>query len=74
MPFVTTPERYGRKEGLAQGRADGVEVALKLKFGAAALRLMPEIRQIGDEEKLETILHAIETVASPDDLRRLWAN
>ena len=77
MPFITTPERYGRKEGLreglSRGRADGIEVALRLKFGESALSLMPEIRQISDEEKLETILHSIETAATPEDLRRLWA-
>jgi hypothetical protein len=77
MPFVTTPERMGRKEGLreglSQGVSEGIEVALRLKFGEPALSLLPEIRQIGDEEKLETILHAIETAASPDDLRQIWA-
>ena len=69
MPFITTPERYGR----AEGRSEGIEVALRLKFGASALRLMPEIRAIEDLDKLETILHAIETAASPEDLRRIWA-
>ena len=64
MPYITTPERYGREEGLAKA-ADGIEVALKLKFGPSALWLMPEIRQIKDKEKLETILHAVETAASP---------
>ncbi len=70
MPFITTPERYGRYEGLSEG----IEVALRLKFGASATRLMPEIRAIEDKDKLETVLHAIETVASPDDLRRIWAD
>ena len=73
MPYITTPERMGRKGGLRDGRSDGIEVALKIKFGASALSLMPEIRAIDDEDKLGTILDAVETAASPDELRRIWA-
>ncbi len=84
MPFITTPERIGREEGLAQGRTEGriegrtegmikgIEVALELKFGEAGLRLMPEIRAIADEAKLEAVLHAIRTAAGPEDLRSVW--
>ena len=35
---------------------------------------MPEIRLIHDEEQLAKILHAAETVASPEELRNLWAS
>ena len=38
MPFITTPERIGQKEGLREGLSQGIEVALRLKFGASALR------------------------------------
>ncbi len=80
MPFITTPERIGREEGRAEGRAEGlskglingIEVALELKFGEVGLRLLPEIRAIADEAKLEAILGAIRTAASPEDLRRVW--
>jgi hypothetical protein len=34
---------------------------------------MPEIRLINDAEQLEKILHAAKVVASPEDLRKLWA-
>ncbi len=37
-------------------------------------QLMPEIRQIFDHEQLMKILRAAATVASPDELRKLWAN
>jgi hypothetical protein len=36
---------------------------------------MSEIRQnVQDHEQLEKILDTAETVASPDELRKLWAN
>jgi hypothetical protein len=76
MPFMSTPERIGREEGreegLTKGRLEGLEVALELKFGEAGLALMPEIRNIADEKKLEAILRAVRSAASPDDLRRMW--
>jgi hypothetical protein len=68
MPFITTPERIGLQRGLRLG----IAAALKIKFGANGLALMPEINVMRDLEKLQTILDAIETAASPDDLRRLW--
>ncbi len=81
MPFMTTPERIGREQGLAEGlnkgriegRAEGIELALQLKFGDAGLRLMPEIRAITDAAKLKEILLAIPAAATPEDLRRAWA-
>ncbi len=84
MPFVTTIERYaraealeeglkkGREEGVGQGTLRGIEVALRLKFGASALSLMPEIRAIDDSARLEKVLDTIETAATPEDLRRIW--
>jgi len=72
MPFITTPERYGRLEGRAEGRLEGIEAILELRFQDAGLQLMPEIRLISDPEKLEKILHAAKTVAGPEELRKLW--
>ena len=40
-----------------------------MKFGAEGLELMPELREIQDHELLRKVLGAIETAASPDDLR-----
>lgn len=40
MPFVTTPERVGRRAGIRRG----IEVVLRLRFGEDGLKLMPEIR------------------------------
>lgn len=72
MPFITTPERYGLQRGLSQGRIEGIEALLRFRFGESGLRLMPEIRQIEEKDKLEAILRAAETVADPDELRRIW--
>ena len=70
MTFISTPERFGLQRGLSQG----IEGMLRLKFGEPGLRLMPEIREIKESEKLEAILNSIETAASPEDLRRIWAD
>ena len=76
MPFMTTPERIGREEGLTEGLTrgltEGIEVALEWKFGEAGLRLMPEIRNIEDQQVLKALLRAVRTAASPEDLRRVW--
>jgi hypothetical protein len=69
MPFMTRPERLGLQKGLLRG----IELCLKIKFGAAGLELLPEIRQLGDVSKLEAVLPAIETAASPEEVRRVWA-
>jgi hypothetical protein len=68
MPFMTTPERIGRIDSLLEG----IEVALEIKFGAEGLRLLAEIRGIEDVPALQTVLQAIKTAATPDDLRRVW--
>jgi hypothetical protein len=69
MPFITTPERVGMIRGLRKG----IEAVLRIRFGEEGLKLMPEIHQVYEEEKLEAILKALETAASPDEVRRLWA-
>jgi hypothetical protein len=59
--------------GYCQGLHESIEAILRLRFGEEGLILMPEIRQIYDEKKLEAILKALETAASPDEVRRLWS-
>jgi hypothetical protein len=68
MPFITIVERIGMEKCLLKG----IEVGLKLKFGAEGLELMPELRQIRDHVLLGKVLARIKTAASPDDLRRIW--
>jgi hypothetical protein len=69
MPYVTSIERSARREALREG----IAVGLKIKFGAEGPKLMPEIEEIHEEEKLREILNVLETAISPDDVRRLWA-
>jgi hypothetical protein len=69
MPFITTPERVGHCRGLREG----IESLLRVRFGEEGLRLMPEIREVYEEEKLAAILKALETANTPDEVRRLWA-
>src|SRR5262249_37537065 len=68
MPYITSVQRLGRMEG----RLEGIELGLKLRFGEAGLALLPEIRQLEDDEKLAAVLAAIETAATPKELRRVW--
>src|SRR5215469_8816132 len=69
MPFITTPEWYYLCKGLRRG----IESLLRVRFGDEGLRLMPEIQEIHEEEKLEAILKALESAASLDEVRRLWS-
>jgi len=69
MPFITTPERVG----LCNGMRRGIASLLKVRFGEEALNLMPQIREIHEEEKLEAILQALETGASLEEVRKLWS-
>ena len=82
MPFITTPERYGRIEGLTQGlnqgltqaRLEDIEAIVRHRFPDASSQLLSEIRQIQDHEQLKKVLLAAATVADPDELRKVWMN
>jgi hypothetical protein len=69
MPFITTPERVGIRKGMRMG----IESLLKVRFGEEGLKLMPEIHEVHEQELLEAILKALETAASPEEVRRLWS-
>jgi len=69
MPFVTTPERVGRRDGIRMG----IEALLQVRFGEEGVKLMPEIQEIHEEEKLVAILQALQKASSPEEIRRLWS-
>ncbi len=74
MPFIDTLEEIRLERGRADAFTKGIEKLLTLRYPDAAAGLMSEIRQIHDHQQLERILDAAATVASPDELRKLWAN
>jgi hypothetical protein len=69
MPYVTSIERLARREG----QREGIETALRMRFGEEGLKLMPEIQEVHEEETLRAILKALETAANLDEVRRLWS-
>ena len=52
---------------------EGIESLLEVKFGAAGLALMPEIRQLHNTATLEEILKAAKTATEPAEVRRIWS-
>jgi hypothetical protein len=82
MPFITTPERIGREDGLKEGMEKGmekgllkgIEALLQLKFGSAGQPLMSEIRTLRAPAVLEAVLEAIKTATVPEDVRRVWSS
>ncbi len=69
MPFVSTPERVGRRAGMRLG----IEALLKVRFGEEGLKLMPEIENVHYDDQLKAILEALGTAKTPDEVRRIWA-
>jgi hypothetical protein len=64
------PEGY--EQGLRITLPGCIELLIELKFGAAGLALMPEIRQIQSLDILKTILDQIKTADSAEVLRRIY--
>lgn len=73
MPYITSTERIWRGEGQREGLRQGIESLLRVRFSDEGQKLMPEIREIQEAEKLEAILKALETATSLDGVRRLWS-
>ena len=77
MTFITTAERVGMEKGLEKGREEGllagIELALELRFAAAGLALMPEVRQVQDADLLGRVLASIKQADTPEAVRQVWA-
>lgn len=67
MPYITSVERSGIRQGLLEG----IELGLKLKFGSSGNSLLPEIADIRDVEQLRAILTGLETADTLDELRQI---
>lgn len=76
MPYITSVERRGIKQGIEQGKRQALikslEVCLKLKFGSEGQTILPEIAQIQNVEILSAILASIKTVNSIEELRQIY--
>jgi hypothetical protein len=70
MPHRTSIEQLD----LCDGLCEGIKSLLKVRFGEEGLKLMPEIDEIFDDELLRSILIALETAYSLDEVRRLWSS
>ena len=65
-------QQQGQQQGLKQGLLSGIALGLELKFGAAGLELMPEIRVLSDVERLMAIQEGIKTVNSLEELQEIY--
>jgi hypothetical protein len=80
MEYITSVERIGVRKGMQQGLEQGkregllraIRLGLDLKFGAAGLPLLSEINKLDDIVLLESIIDAIRTANSPDELRSVY--
>jgi hypothetical protein len=67
MPFLTTPERYGRLAGLLLA----IENLLRIRFGDEGLALRPQLNEVYDMDKLLGIHELIATGGTLDQVRRV---
>lgn len=67
MPYITSVERIGIRQGLLEG----IELGLELKFGSVGLGVLPEISRIQDVEQLRAILSGLKTVDTLSELRQI---
>ncbi len=68
MPYVTSLERIGIEKGMSQGMSNLIELLLNLKFGEESLTLIPQIKEIDNQEKLKEIFTKIELSQSLDEV------
>jgi hypothetical protein len=54
------------------GLLDGIEIALRLRFGAASQGLMPEIRNLTDLGVIRAVLAGIEPARAIEDVRATY--
>jgi hypothetical protein len=77
MPFISPTEQSwlekgvikGRQEGRLEGIRQGIELALKSRFGQPGLELMPQVQAVTDPATLENVLALSWTTPDLDALR-----
>ena len=68
MPYITSVERSGIRQGLLKG----ISLGLELKFGTEGLSLLSEISRILDVDLLEAILEGLKTTNTLEEVRQLY--
>ena len=75
MPYVTSIERLARKEGKVEGLREGlleaINLGLELRFGKEALRVVPQVREIADLDRLRGLTTALTRVATVAEFESL---
>ena len=66
MPYITSI-----KARPSPGFTLGIKSLLKVRFGDDGVKLMSQIENIHEEQRLEEILTTLETAAGLDEVRRL---
>jgi len=75
MPYLSSMERLAKEEGeavgLRKGLLQGIAAALRCKFGAAGVKLLPRIRALKSTDKLQALTEAIPNATSVEEIREL---
>jgi hypothetical protein len=73
MPFISPTERIwleeGKEAGRTEGRYEGIEAVLEIRFGADGLALMPRVRKLTDAGALADLLRFLRTAPDVDAVR-----
>ena len=65
--------QQGIQQGIRQQLLAGIELGLELKFGAAGLAVLPEMRKLEDVDVLRAIHEGLKIVQTLDELRGIYA-
>ena len=79
MPYVASVEKIGYQRGMLSGRLEGkleglregIELALQIKFGNHSLRLIPRLRAISDNTRLDMIKETLKTAIDIKEIESL---
>jgi hypothetical protein len=70
MPYVTSIERIGKKEGKNEGRKEGILEVLDERFGSVPLDIIDDINDIENDKKLKELLRFAVSCSSIDEFRQ----
>lgn len=73
MKYMSRFEMKAIERGRREGLLEGLQLGLELRFGKPGLEQMEELSRIDSLETLMRVKDALTTVASPAELRRIYA-